>query len=99
MTDLIRRTAQTHDAPWELGRKASSSGTGNALRKQVHDLKTPLNALALHLELLRQSVAAEQGKDELVRTEQTALAERLRADVVRLARALDLLRDSCKRSS
>ena len=68
---------------------ASRMRVWSVLRTQVHDLKAPLNALSLHLELLRQSIEEERTKDEAVRADQKAMAHTLRQEITRLGRALD----------
>jgi len=79
---------------------ASRMQTGSVFRSEVHDLKAPLNALALNLELLRKSLEeAEGGRG--AREFQLARMEILQAEIARLGRTLDsfLKRGSSERST
>lgn len=68
---------------------ASRVRAERVLRSQVHDLKAPLNALALHLELLRTSLEQEEVKDDVVREQQMGTMEVLRREIERLDRSLE----------
>lgn len=54
------------------------------VEKQVHDLRTPMNALGLNAALLRKSLESETDKDESVRAEQIEVVRNLQREVVRL---------------
>jgi signal transduction histidine kinase len=77
---------------------ASRMQTGSVFRSEVHDLKAPLNALALNLELLRKSIEEEAGE---AREFQLARTEILQAEIARLGRTLDsfLKRGSSERTT
>ena len=58
----------------------------------VHDLKTPLQAMVMNLELLKESLALNtEATDERVRARQTRYMDVLRDEVSRLDRQLRAL--------
>lgn len=60
----------------------------SVFRSRVHDLKAPLNALALNLELLRRTLDEREAQPD-ARDSQHDLVELLRREIARLGRALD----------
>jgi len=68
---------------------ASRMRLWNLFRTEVHDLETPLNALSLHLELLKHSLREEEDKPQKVRREQEELLASLRTEVGRFGSSLD----------
>jgi len=72
-------------------RKRPSEATSNSrLRSQVHDLRAPLNALSLNVELLRRSLLHEPDERPGVREERLSTTELLQREIERLERSLDL---------
>lgn len=68
---------------------ANRMRTQSSLRSQAHDLKAPLNALVLHLELLRKSLAEETSRDEERRERHLNTTRLLQREIARLDDGLE----------
>ena len=86
------RSADDHPAPASRRIAAQLSSLQSACRRAVHDLRAPLNAMSVNLDLVRQIVDDEAGRPEM-RHAACERIEILQGEVTRLARMLQTLAD------
>lgn len=87
---IVRRAAAARALETDLRLAAQRRALMSLYRGFVHDLKAPLNALGLNLELLRRSLRGTSPQDPTVQQEQL---EVVAAEIDRLRRGLELLLD------
>ncbi len=83
----LRVTPIEHERQWLVLIDEAALPT-QELRREIHDLKSPMNAIALHLELLRRSLGQDDGSDEQ-RADRAETIRQMHADLARLAGGLD----------
>lgn len=87
---ILRRAAAARALETDLRLAAQRRALMSLYRGLVHDLKAPLNALGLHLELLRRSIARAGAPDPDAQRERL---EVVAGEIERLRRGLELLLD------
>jgi signal transduction histidine kinase len=75
----------------DLRQAVQLRGLTRLYRGVAHDLKAPLNAMVLNLELLKQSLSAPQTADPEERSRQRGKVEIVEEELARLGRALETL--------
>lgn len=87
---ILRRAAAARALETDLRLAAQRRALMSLYRGLVHDLKAPLNALGLHLEVLRRSIARAGAPDPDAQRERL---EVVAGEIERLRRGLELLLD------
>jgi signal transduction histidine kinase len=85
-------SADEHPAPASRRVAAQLSSLQSTCRRAVHDLRAPLNAMSVNLDLVRQIVDQDSGRLEMRRAACERIAI-LQGEVTRLSRMLQALAD------
>jgi signal transduction histidine kinase len=86
------RSAENHPAPARRRIAAQLRSLQSACRRAAHDLRAPLNAMTVNLDLVRQIVDEDSGRPEMRHAARERIAI-LQGEVTRLSRMLQALVD------